>query len=107
MEVTENANTIEISVRNCKDIVEYLIKYRFSRLSYDDKLFIKDLKVPRPDLSKILINQGKPSRSFVNTWYDKCIWLTGSITLKKLFCWPCVLFSNREEVWSKCGYDEI
>ena len=30
------------------------------------------------------------------------------ITLKKLFCWPCVLFSIRgEEVWSKSGYDNL
>lgn len=102
MEVNEG------SVRNSNDIVEFLVKFKFSRLSYDDKLFVKDLGISRPDLSKIIINQGKPHRSFVNAWYEKCRWLTGSQILKKLFCWPCLLFSSSgEEIWSKTGYDNI
>lgn len=100
---------IEGSVRNSNDIVEFLVKFKFCRLSYDDKLFVKDLGIPRPDLSKIIVNQGKPPRGFVNAWYEKCSWLTGSKTLKKLFCWPCLLFSSSvgEEVWSKRGYDNL
>lgn len=41
------SNITDLNIRTCKDIVEYLIKNKFSRLSYDDKLFIKDLEVPR------------------------------------------------------------
>lgn len=100
------------TLHNCDDIVEYLIKHRFSSLSYDDKIFVKNLKIPRPDLGTSLINFGKPgksNRSFSCTWYDnKCEWLTGSKILNKLFCWPCVLFANSSEmIWWKLGYSDL
>ncbi|KAJ8962397.1 hypothetical protein NQ318_018381 [Aromia moschata] len=79
MEVTDKCSSLfhksnnrschdtQINIRTCNDTVEYHIKYKFSRLSYENKLFVKDLRVPLPDLSKTLINQvntGQTKESF-------------------------------------------
>lgn len=73
---------------------------------------VKEVKRPVPDLSNRLVSiggVGKSNRSFQNTWYEKYDWLTGSVTLNKLFCWPCILFAtnNSDKVWSKCGYSDL
>ena len=103
----------EVTLRNTNDVVDFLINNCvFSTLTYDDKLYVvKELKRPVPDLSKSLINvrvRGKSNRAFNNTWYKKYDWLTGSIQLNKLFCWPCILFANNsEKVWWKNGFSDL
>jgi len=44
-------------------------------------------------------------RHFNTLQYDNIIWLTGSSVLNKLYCWPCLLFSTENGVWSKVGFD--
>jgi hypothetical protein len=102
---------VNVDVRNSEDIVDFLInKCRFCKLSYEDKIYIKQLKRPCPDLSKTLVTTGKQNRAFNNSWYGKYDWLVGSKLLKKLFCWPCILFvfvTNNETVWTKTGYSDL
>lgn len=113
MEIAAEANVNIVNIRNTPDIVDFLInKCIFSSLTYEDKLYVvKDLKRPVPDLSKSLINVGvggKSNRAFSKTWYEKYDWLTGSVELSKLFCWPCILFANNsEKVWCKNGYSDL
>ncbi|KAL4154101.1 hypothetical protein QTP88_001934 [Uroleucon formosanum] len=46
-------------------------------------------------------------RHFNTSQYDNTIWLTGSSVLNKLYCWPCLLFSTENGVWSKVGFDNL
>lgn len=105
---------VNVNIRNTCDLVNFLVNQQnFSSHSYEDKLYIvKEVKRPVPDLSKRLVTMGgvgKPNRGFHNTWYEKYDWLTGSVTLSKLFCWPCILFAtnNSDKVWSKSGYSDL
>jgi hypothetical protein len=35
--------------------------------------------------------------------YSKTEWLSGCRNIGKLFCWPCLLFLNKKNVWNKSG----
>lgn len=101
-------------LNSLEDIINFLLKNPFSRLNYDEKLHIvPNITRPIPDLSKLLVKAntiGKSSsRGFNNDWYSKFDWLAGSAELKRLFCWPCVLFATQSNssVWSKTGFDDL
>lgn len=47
------------------------------------------------------------SRSFNSNVYSKHSWLCGSHYLQKLFCWPCLLFSQTKSVWVTEGYNDL
>ncbi|KAJ4433006.1 hypothetical protein ANN_15263 [Periplaneta americana] len=47
------------------------------------------------------------TRHFQASQYQKTQWIAGSAKLNKLFCWPCLMFSKEETVWSKNGYDNL
>ena len=105
---------VNVNVRNTCDLVNFLLnEQNSSSHSYEDKLYIvKEVKRPVPDLSKRLVTiggVGKSNRSFKNTWYEKYDWLTSSVTLNKLFCWPCILLAtnNSDKVWSNCGIGDL
>ncbi|CAB4035785.1 zinc finger MYM-type 1-like, partial [Paramuricea clavata] len=47
-------------------------------------------------------------RAFQESWYAKKDWLCGSSALKKLFCWPCLLFCpGKSPTWTKSGYNDM
>lgn len=97
-------------IKKSDDIVDWLVTNNFNSLSYDNKFhIIKTLGRPQPNLISIKASDNRQNRGFNITWYDKCDWLTGSIKRKKLFCWPCVLFSVQTEyqTWSKIGYSDL
>lgn len=48
---------------------------------------------------------GKVSK-FNTVWYDKYPWLTGSVTSKGLYCWPCLLMRN-SQTWTVDGFADI
>jgi hypothetical protein len=99
----------EVTLRNCEDIIDYLLSHPFHSLSYDDKLFVKSLKQPQPNLTGLICVSGKQKRSFNTTWYQKCTWLVGSVNKNLLFCWPCLLFAAEAEntVWSRLGFNDL
>lgn len=39
--------------------------------------------------------------------YDKYTWMTGSCKLNKMFCFPCLIFSDSNSVWSRTGFSDI
>lgn len=84
----------------------------FSRLNNDDKKEVLALERPKPNLniSKTVKGGGKNApynRNFKAVWYEQYQWLCGSVYLKKLFCWPCSLLSNKVSVWNNIGFDDM
>jgi hypothetical protein len=70
------------------------MRNKLSSLFYDDKLFVKDLKRPRPAMSNLVISKADGSnRGFCVSCYEK--WITGSEIRNRLFCWPCLVFSEQ------------
>jgi len=40
-------------------------------------------------------------RTFKYEYYSTFKWLSGCKKTNKLYCWPCVIFSREENVWTK------
>jgi hypothetical protein len=97
-------------VRNNGDLANYLLTNAFNKLSYDDKVFIKQLDRPTPSLNSLVnTNKNSSNRKFNSSWFGKCHWLTGSEIKSKLFCWPCLLFndSKLKSPWCTTGVDNL
>ena len=58
------------------------------------------------DLSK---ENKRCTRKFNSKLYEDILWLCGNISNRKLYCWPCVLFSKENSVWNTItrGYDDL
>jgi hypothetical protein len=116
--LTENEHRDKVTIVT-SDIVHYMLNLKsgFSSLSFDEQIKIKNNGRPTPKMSNLInINTGgkgsnTSSRTFSENWYQKYAWLTGSETKNKLFCWSCLLFSNRKEKnqnpWCQAGYDNL
>ena len=93
--------------------LEYLVKNDFTTLPFERQLKIKSDGRPTPPLKEMKQQRGttRKFRTFNPTQYSKTEWITGSANLKKLFCWPCVLFgkttSNLNCPWATTGYDDL
>jgi hypothetical protein len=62
-------------VRNNGDLVNYLLTNAFNKLSYDDKVFIKQLDRPTPSLNSLVnTNKNSSNRKFNSSWFGKCHW---------------------------------
>lgn len=108
METNETIREIEIVSNRNIDIVDFLLKRKFHTLTYEDKLIIKQLTIPRPQMRNLMQSKSGHNRSFVNTWYDKVVWITGSESQNKLFCWYCLLFSSENAgSWTTVGFDNL
>lgn len=95
---------------SCEDIVDWLTRNSFSSLNIEAKLHIvHKIEKPRPNLLLVSTDGKRQTRGFNKLWYTKCDWLTGSLKMERLFCWPCLLFSNQTEniTWSKLGYVDL
>ena len=94
------------------DIVCNLIQTPFSRLKDDDKRDVLNWGQPTDiiDISRKRENKksGKTySIKFKNSWFDTFTWLCRSTYLQALYCWPCLLFSNKSNVWRKEGFSDF
>lgn len=94
------------------DIICSLIETPFSRWKEEDKRDILRTGRPTFDLSisakKEVKKIGKTwNVHFKNSWFSTCKWLCSSQYFQKLYCWPCLLFSNKKSVWNKEGFDSI
>jgi hypothetical protein len=89
--------------------VSALLLNPFDRCSTEEKLAIKNLGRPTPEISIIQnIKSGKRSfnRKFNKATYSKLSWLCGCDEKNTLFCFPCMLFGG-EDVWTKSGFSDI
>lgn len=90
--------------------VDHLIEQKsFSSLCYQDKVNIIQSGRPLGNLKLEIQQKGRKvfTRHFNMKMYDSTSWLCGCSKLQKLFCWPCLLFSNEKNVWSKAGFDDL
>ena len=47
------------------------------------------------------------NRKFNVSQYKLYPWLTGSVVLNKLYCWPCLLFSKTKGSWNSDGFSDL
>lgn len=88
-------------------VIEELLTNKFSCKSFQEKLEIVKNGRPRPELTSLTseheCQKKEYTRHFSLQQYTSVPWLTGCEHLNKLFCWPCLLFSNDDDVWTKIG----
>ena len=79
----------------------------FSKLSFQSKVNI--LKKGRAIPKNLLQTNGpkKVNRSFHKEWYTRKEWLCGCALRSCLFCYPCLLFSASDNVWTKTGFCDL
>jgi hypothetical protein len=78
----------------------------FNKLSYDDKVCIKQLDIKFIKLNSFINTHKNSSNRKFNS---SCHWLTGSETKSNFFCWPCLLFNNPKlkSPWCTTGVDNL
>ncbi|XP_061560982.1 zinc finger MYM-type protein 1-like [Phycodurus eques] len=83
-------------------------KSNFAKLDYQSKWNLIHKGRPTPELKDLLQTTGpKVTRSFQAEWYNRKDWLCGCPIRNRLFCFPCLLFSTCENVWTKIGYCDM
>lgn len=71
-----------------KNIIDIILKEKFTRYTLDTQIEIKNNGRCTPNLLRLLqVNKNQSSRSFNTDWYKKVEWLTGSDLKNKLYCW--------------------
>ncbi|XP_051918016.1 synaptotagmin-12 isoform X3 [Hippocampus zosterae] len=88
---------------NMEEDVIYTLK-NFCNLDYQTQLDLIDQGRPMPEIRDVL---SKSSRSFRTEWYARKDWLCGCPARSRLFCFPCLLFSTRDSVWTQNGYGDM
>lgn len=88
-----------------------LLNHPFRFHSDQEKFNIIQSERPCPEIPKLVVTHIEKEKEYIRYFntsqYQKTPWIAGSRKLNKLFCWPCVLLSNEETVWSKSGYDNL
>ena len=97
-----------------------LLEKPFSQLNDAEKLKVKRLGAPQPQLTDLEQNEchgqgGKPrTRRFNTTWYQRKSWLCGCPLRQKLFCFPCLCFAtsvnhgrDTGSKWHTTGVDDM
>uniref|UniRef100_UPI00358EC1B0 uncharacterized protein n=1 Tax=Myxine glutinosa TaxID=7769 RepID=UPI00358EC1B0 len=100
--------------------LDYLMDHEFCKLPFEQQLRIKREGRPSPKLD--ITHVDGPSkcvkRRFSEEMYKKTDWLTGSMTQRRLYCWPCLLFDSKESSdgvasatnsnpWTKKGFSDL
>lgn len=93
-----------------KNSVINLILNQFSSYTYEQKIEIKQLGRPTPDL-KGLINKAKKGkneyiRHFNTDYYAKHKWLCGCDIKLAVYCFPCLCFGG-DISWTKTGITHL
>lgn len=82
----------------------------FRLMDFEEKqtIYLRDRPVPK--LANLICSNKKGfNRHFNVKLYEEHKWLTGCEKLKKLFCWPCLLFEGPEtkSPWTSNGYSDL
>ncbi|KAJ0003937.1 hypothetical protein NQD34_010151 [Periophthalmus magnuspinnatus] len=88
---------------------DYISKLKnFSKLDFQSKVDVINTGRPTPELKGLLQTSGqKITRSFQTEWYTRKEWLCGCPSKKRLYCFPCLLFSTCDNVWTNTGYCDM
>ncbi|KAJ4930678.1 hypothetical protein JOQ06_024986 [Pogonophryne albipinna] len=80
----------------------------FSKLDFQSKQAVINNGRPMPELKDLLQTNGqKITRSFQTEWYQRKDWLCGCATKNRLYCFPCLLFSTSDNVWTNIGFGDL
>ncbi|XP_053467751.1 uncharacterized protein LOC128599809 isoform X1 [Ictalurus furcatus] len=88
---------------------DYIDKLKhFSKLDFQSKLEVINNGRPTPELKDLLQTTGqKITRSFHTEWYTRKDWLCGCASRNRLFCFPCLLFTTSDNVWTTTGFCDL
>ncbi|XP_065650768.1 zinc finger MYM-type protein 1-like [Hydra vulgaris] len=86
--------------------IDSLLAKRFSSLGLQEKLEIKNLGAYQPKGVRITQVDGKKTRTFCVSWFEKKSWLSVSDEKNSLFCFYCVLFGG-ESLWAENGCKDM
>jgi hypothetical protein len=88
--------------------VDSLLNQPFSSRSLEEKIEIKTLGRPMPNLNIVQTAKGSKDRSynrhFKQEIYDKYSWICGYEVRNALFCFPC--FGSNDS-WSRGGIKDL
>ena len=84
----------------------------FSKLDFQSKQEVINTGRPTPELRGLLQTTGvrnrrETTRSFQKDWYSRKDWLCGCAMKNRLYCFPCLLFSTSETVWTHTGFCDL
>ena len=88
---------------------DYISKLKnFSKLDFESKVDVINNGRPTPELKGLLQTTGqKITRSFQTEWYARKDWLCGCPSKNRRYCFPCLLFSTCDNVWTNMGYCDM
>ena len=96
------------------DIVCNLLETPFSRWTDEDEdkrdVLLHGLPtgILNIDFKKEFKKSGRSYKiNFKCSWLSEYNWLCSSAALQKLFCWSCLLFSNKHCVWNRDGFTDF
>lgn len=94
------------------DLVCNLLETPFRRWTEEDKRDVllqgRPTSVINIGVKKEFKKSGKSYNiNFKSSWFLEFNWLCSSAVLQKLFCWPCLLFSNKQSVWNRDGFTDF
>lgn len=102
----ELEDTHNEAVIDPNDIITKLLTINFEDLVEYEKVEILKEGRPTPNLSELYGIYGDKKRFFRPIYYNKYLWLCGSASLGKVFCWYCLL-SKKSQRWGKFGISNI
>ncbi|XP_063804876.1 zinc finger MYM-type protein 1-like [Pseudophryne corroboree] len=81
----------------------------FSKLDTKGKQEVIKNGRPVPELKGLLqkAERKKITRSFHVEWYQRKDWLCGCVLKNRLYCFPCLLFSTIDNVWTNTGFCDL
>lgn len=92
-------------------IIRKLLKKPFHKRNFEEKLAIIEGGRPTPNLPQLKsesTGKKKFTRKFHVGYYTRHNFLTGCVSLNKLFCWPCLLFdTTHTSTWNYHGYSDL
>lgn len=91
--------------------IDDLLVKSFGSRPFQEKLELVRKGRPVPKLPNLCSSYKDKNRSYTRHFsdsnYERTVWLTGSVNLNKLFCFPCLLFSSEKTVWSTTGFCDL
>ena len=92
--------------------IDYILNTK-PNISFDDKLKIISAGRPTPNLDLVqTLNRTtksgrKCTRKFNKSAYESFTWMAGCSKRNSLFCFPCLLFSTKKDVWWTTGFKSL
>lgn len=79
----------------------------FTNYNEKEKADIIEVGRPQPNLESLIVASPRHTRCFNPNLYKSYDWLTGCESRSKLFCWPCLLFSDKNSQWNSRGLSDL